>query len=390
MSVARETVAHPTRFLPIGIDRDSKHRFMRILPYSFLLLFFAACSSVPQSEALNARVSGTWQYSEGDYFPNRAEVGDQYLKLEKDGTGTLYSKHSTGAISCRGLLYGALNDRTLVLTEIDEQDDEQDPKVFTYEKEGDTLTFRSEPEIVTVFSKVDAVASGVECKTFSSAEELPNVDVLATQSTNLVYSSGLLYYVSDETVEIQKYSLSSNELGTPITDPAGHYDLRAYEGGAFWIGSGYTAERIDQTDTVLDTVDVSDLITDSFYYFDSAATDGTNLWTQGYNYTTRSSYLVSVNTDEEPDELGDVFPFDLYIRALTWDGNFLWAVGYMSGGGQGVIKIDSATGKVTASYKVPDPTSNYFGIASDRNDDLYLLSETTDAPFRSRIERVTP
>jgi hypothetical protein len=100
---------------------------------------------------------------------------------------------------------------------------------------------------------------------------------------------------------------------------------------------------------------------------------GNVLWLHGFLRDQVVRAFLRVNSDAEPDILISTDTFDTFISALTWDGTNLWA---LVGSGQNalIVQIDVGTIKAIATYRNPDPTVEWRGIAAV-NGNLFLLGE---------------
>lgn len=125
----------------------------------------------------------------------------------------------------------------------------------------------------------------------------------------------------------------------------------------------------DTTNTydVVDTEDLSERLTIRGVAYDPSSS---HLWLHG-GTSNETYYFYEVDAIAEPDVLVRRIWFPRPVRALTFHGPDMWAI--MDVLTSVIVRIDPQSGKVVATYEMPDEVTLWLGLTFGDDGSLYVL-----------------
>jgi hypothetical protein len=343
---------------------------------------FLACNEDDGSTSFDlADPSGTWEHVAGE-LPLLSEslpagVDLRYLVLAPDRTGGLHAQMigTGGGPWCQDLIYSRTVDSGLVLQVYDDGGHVQRKMLVGFDREADTLRLGDGRGHAAIFAARDAVPAELDCFRLSvlSRRELGNYPA---SGTGLAYDGALLIYTREDPETIlDRIDPETGIAGTPLNLPFPFTLVQATEDAtSLWTvcrcspavavrrdADGSELDRID-TQTFANPINIRSLAHDE---------TGNVLWLHGLD-ATGPSRLLRVDSDAEPDVLIRSVNLDLYLEAMTWNGDALWAVDSTSGR-QAVLEIDPVQAQVVRTYRSPDPDLSLRAIGAVGNR-LFLLA----------------
>ena len=216
----------------------------------------------------------------------------------------------------------------------------------------------------------EAVPSELQCEPLPIAqrwEGLPEPNYF----TDVVPLGGNLVYTSyDRTLE--QFDPSSGSMGPSLGSSASRH-VQDVQAGKFWshCGCGGSPEAFlhDTTNTydVVDTEDLSERLTIRGVAYDPSSS---HLWLHG-GTSNETYYFYEVDAIAEPDVLVRRIWFPRPVRALTFHGPDMWAI--MDVLTSVIVRIDPQSGKVVATYEMPDEVTLWLGLTFGDDGSLYVL-----------------
>jgi hypothetical protein len=326
-------------------------------------LGFLACNE-DNSDSLDlADPAGTWEHVAGD-LPLLEEslpagVDLRYLVLASDQTGGLHAKME-GAGSgawCQDLIYSRTVDAGIVLQVYDDAGHVQRKMLVGFDRNADTLRLGDGRGHTAVFANRDGIPADFDCFPLRivNRHELGNYPA---SGTGLAYDGELLIYTREdpETV-LDRIDPETGIPGVPLNLPFPFTLVQATEErSSLWTVcrcSPGVAVRRDEDGDELDRVDTQSFPTPiniRALAHDEAANI---LWLFGLD-ATGPNRLLRVDSDADPNVLVQALSLDLYLEAMTWNGEALWAVDSTSGR-QAVLEIDPSEPQVVRTFRSPDP-----------------------------------
>lgn len=240
------------------------------------------------------------------------------------------------------------------------------------------LTLTADDGRTATATRVSDVPEEDRCGTLAvenTFENLPDPESF----TGLAFDGNSLWYEEQNTRLVFPINPATGAAGAPANLGGSQFShVHAMQGADFWThcgcGGSQEAQRRTPAGAMVDEVD-----TDTDLGFEigirGIAYDavGNVLWLHGYSYDEGKASFLRVNSNAEPDVLISQDAFDASINALAFDGTHLWAVvGY--GEAARIVEINVGTFKAVKTYKNPDNTLQWRGIAAT-NGSLFLLGE---------------
>lgn len=227
---------------------------------------------------------------------------------------------------------------------------------------------------VALFSRQAMLPSDVTC------EQLQILDQHSVPAPQ--YFGDLAHYGGDLIfngyTQIETFDLTTGTLGTPL-GPNSSRLVQTTEGGFFWThcGCGGSRDAYKRTiSTVFDTVSSEDEMGEPITFRAMAYMDATDrLWLHGRPFDNQYGQFFVMNTNSEPDLVEDTISFNRDIRAMTFDGDHIWAVATVAS--QTIVRLDPVTADVIESYDVPDPDVSWSGLEVVA-DIIYMLGTGLD------------
>jgi len=341
-------------------------------------------------------LSGIWEPTEGDLFAFASGFDFRFLELNDDSTGTAFLEHSkTRSLFCLALIYGRLSDQTLSIDlEAFATVSGILPRNFRYEVDDASLTLNDAAGRSQDFEKIESMPEASRCSSFSEVTAYSGLDANPLSRTGLVYDGTLLWFGGQGFINELLYSFdpSTGALSpSSATRPSSYAEVQAYENFHFWIPAttaSTVASRRDTNDVEDDTIDTElDLMHKLF--IDAMAWDGAHLWLAGQSDANRRRDVIQVDTAAK--SILSTNRFDLELNALTWDGQYFWAI--IAQSASPIVKIDPSTFEAIATYEISgvDPFfHDYLGIAAVGEDLYVLVREWVSDPTTAMIIRATP
>jgi hypothetical protein len=321
-----------------------------------------------------ADATGIWEFTGGTLFEDTGYAAE-FLVLEPDGSGRLNLSSGDGpALTCGPLRYSVGASQSLVL---DDFGLALGTRVFGFELEGDDRL-----ELVDAvgrrasFERASAVDPDRDCGDL--VKQALHKGLPDPQQAGLVFDGTALYYGEDSENALVAVDPATGTAGG-LLRYQGNYVHAAASGGDFWTycGCGENEEAIRTNrdgDQTVDTVETGVELREEIG-IEAIASDPVTgvLWLFGWTDESQGR-LLKVDASGEPDVLLAAFDLDASITGLSFGGNALWA---MNSYGQTLMRIDPATGAVTATFLLPDRSANWRSIAAV-DDQLFLLGDRVD------------
>ncbi|MCB9826162.1 MAG: hypothetical protein H6805_10105 [Planctomycetes bacterium] len=248
----------------------------------------------------------------------------------------------------------------------------------------DALGVADEDGRIALFSRQTELPEDVVAGQLQVLEE--HDDVPRPQFfTDLVLYNNDLVYASDQGF-LERFDPGTGLLLSPLANTQSRLP-QTVQGSHFWTHCGCGGSRDAyrrSLGTVYDTVSSESEMGGPITFRAMAYVPNTDrLWLHGRAFDDQFGRFYVMNTLSEPDVVETTVPFNRDLRALAVDGAFFW--GLITVGSQAVVLIDPTTGRVTASYEVPDENVSWNGLVVVGND-LWLVG--TDLLGGGRLVRV--
>ena len=196
----------------------------------------------------------------------------------------------------------------------------------------------------------------------------------------LAYDGVSLWYEEENTGKAYPVDPATGTVGTPVDIGffSQYSHVHAMQASDFWThcGCGNNEKAVRRSaggsdvDTVDTDVDLGEKLNIRALAFDPA---GGVLWIAGNRFDTYEGRLLQVATDVEPDLVVSSAAFATELRALTFDGSNLWGLTWDTP--PGLLRIDPATARATATYSVPEASIEWRGVAAVAGQ-LFLVGST--------------
>ena len=333
-------------------------------------------------------LSGTWQFTSGDFLPAQQLGNLQSLILNDDGTGSVNSISTIGNIQgCASITYIALSNDVLALNlgafgthaharsvhhlghlsanvlpqVIFGGGVQEGTQLVNFTLVGDTLTITDTDGAVATFAR--HAGSQPACLPTSMPEliSLPvNQDQQPQQGGEFLITDGTNLFYSTDAQSVQAISPSDGSAGASISLTNEPTTLYGIDGtGNLWLdyGSGGSSLYVyDQAGQSVATLNLGQPPYNLNVNIGAIAFDGSTLW-------------VYANDEE----------FGLSQGLAAANGK-LWAIGFFLT--PVIAEIDPATGNAISTYSMPYPPSGNYrgGLAVIGNDFYSFLDDVNGAP----------
>jgi len=224
---------------------------------------------------------------------------------------------------------------------------------------------------IALFRKVTELPPEADCGTLEVLDRFDGLPPAQFFSDLVLFNGDLVYSTS---TEIQAFDLATDTLAAPLGATSGRL-VQTTQGGFLWThcGCGGSRDAFKRTllilaDTVSSETEMGGPITFRAMAF-STTTD--RLWLHGRDFDDQFGRFYVMNTNGEPDIIDQQISFNRDLRALAFDGTELW--GLVTVASQSVVRIDTATGQVLASFEVPDEDVSWGGLVFDDLGQMYLM-----------------
>ena len=331
---------------------------------------------------------GTWVLDGGSALPDfiqglatfstTADVTG--LKINADGTGRVFFRdRQTDARDC-ARVFALFDGETMVLdfgaettTDVVFNTALEDTTFFypVVVASQDSLGIADETGLVALFSRVASIPPELDCGSLTVTDRfdgLPGPQFF----TDLVLLNGNLNFNSGDG-QIETFDLKTDTLIAPL-GPSNSRLVQTVEDGFFWThcGCGGSRDAFKRSlTTVVDTVSSESNMGGPITFRAIAYNDQTDrLWLHGRRFSDSFGRFFVTNTNVEPDVVEQEISFNRDLRALSFDNGALW--GIVTVATQTVVQIDTTTGKVIASYEVPDEDVSWSGLTFDANN-MYMV-----------------
>ncbi|MGE0191598.1 MAG: hypothetical protein AB7T63_06095 [Planctomycetota bacterium] len=248
----------------------------------------------------------------------------------------------------------------------------------------DALGVADETGRIALFSRQAALPDDAVAGQLTVLEE--HDDVPAPQYfTDVVLYGNDLVWASGQGV-LERFDHGTGLLLAPLASTQSRLP-QTVQGSHFWThcgcGGSRDAFRRSLT-TVFDTVSSDDELGGGATFRAMAYVPTTDrLWVHVRPFDDQVGRFHVLDTLGEPNTAEATFAFNRDLRGLAFDGTYLW--GIITVGSQAVVMIDPTTGRVVASYEVPDEDVSWAGLVTVGNG-IWLLG--TDLLGGGRLVRV--
>ena len=357
-------------------------------------------------------LSGTWQYTSGDFLPDQQLGNLQSLILNSDGTGSVNSESSTGNVQgCASMTYIVLSSNVLALN-IGEFGthahargvhhlgsafiDDAPQTIFGGGVTGGTelLNFALAGDILTITDANGAVATFTHHADIASqclATSLPTIIDLPSSSAQQPQNGGqflssdgtdLWYSTGDQTAQAIDPSDGSAATSVSLTnEPTTLFAIGS--DGELWLdyGSGGSSLYLySQDGTSVLTLDLTQAPYNLNVNIDAATVDGQTLWL----YVTDESNnqapeLLSIDLSTDTPTLTNTLPFPAEFgvnSGIAFANGKLWLVGFFLT--PAIVEVDPTTGAATATYSLPFLPDGYYyrGGLAVIGSDFYTFTQS--------------
>jgi len=332
-------------------------------------------------------VTGTWQRVSGKIFASTSISSNttnhvEYIIIDGDGTGGLVLRDSDiNLLVCGNVTYGALSNSIIFdLSSFNtavEGGFVSGQKTLVYSfTDANTIEFTDAGGNESIYSRVAAVPDAAKCKTLGLGNRFTFGVRPVSSWGSMAYDGAFLWFAEQGTASLYPINPANGALGAANVLPGGYSYIICCQGTDYWgtcaCGSVSDVKRKTQAGADVDTVDTAAAPISSQLTINCGAWDANNnvLWLAGSNSLANESRLVRINSNANPNVLIGVTRFNVGLRGLTFRNGELW--GLTSAFPQSVIRIDTATFKITDTYSVPDLSIQWVGIAA-AGTQLHLL-----------------
>ena len=363
-------------------------------------------------------LSGTWQFTSGDFLPAQQLGNLQSLILNDDGTGSVNSISTIGNIQgCASITYIALSNDVLALNlgafgthaharsvhhlghlsanvlpqVIFGGGVQEGTQLVNFTLVGDTLTITDTDGAVATFAR--HAGSQPACLPTSMPEliSLPvNQDQQPQQGGEFLITDGTNLFYSTDAQSVQAISPSDGSAGASISLTNEPTTLYGIDGtGNLWLdyGSGGSSLYVyDQAGQSVATLNLGQPPYNLNVNIGAIAFDGSTLWVYANDEANNGapellSFDVSENSSTPP--LTSTLPFAKEFglsQGLAAANGKLWAIGFFLT--PVIAEIDPATGNAISTYSMPYPPSGNYrgGLAVIGNDFYSFLDDVNGAP----------
>jgi hypothetical protein len=364
-------------------------RTPRPLLFLLLLLPLTACSRTekiisPAAPSIQSyappELVGTWVVDSGslmtDFVAGLATFGVTAdvtaIRIGSDGTGNVWLRDRLTGTKDRVQAYVLFDDddNTLVFDFAAELTTDVTFNLalerYTYifplvMADGPRLRFADEEGRIANFSYRVEIPDSLDCEVLDVIERYDGVPAPQFFSDMTTFQGDLMY--ASGTGQLERFQLASQSIGTPF-GPVSSRLPQTSQGSTFWThcGCGGSRDAFRRSLTTLfDTVSSEDEmggpITFRAMAYDPAAD---RLWLHGRPFDSQFGQFYVMNTNGEPDLIEQTLSFNRDLRALAFDGGYLW--GIVTVASQSVVAIDPATAKVAQSWEIPDVDVSWSGL----------------------------
>ncbi len=331
-------------------------------------------------------ILGTWVLDKGYVLPG--------LELDVEVTAFEFPEDGRGHVFVRDRLLGAVNrlrafcvyDGSQMVLDLAREPqlvaDAGRAGVFPMVIiERDELTIADEAGNVALLSRHNVIPPELDTPPLPVVRRFDGLPEPEAIEDVLVFFDGDLLYPSRGN-RIERFDLETETLLDPIPGMEPTYIMAVQNAPApqsFWLrlraGAATRGSRSDLVST-FDEFDLADLGFPMAILGGGAwQEDAERLWLQGLRNERR--FLLSLDTESEPDQIDRILPFDRGVLGLAYDGTHLWAAMFLAT--QILCQIDPSTGKVVATYDVPDDAVFWRGLTFGDDGRMYVLSGAPEA-----------
>ncbi len=304
-------------------------------------------------------LKGSWKHESGAALnEHREDFYLTYIEFNDDGLATVfYEDFSTQAKECNSAIYVHTDENELILSSVSDS-----PKVLTFTIVDENTLELTDGELQTsTFVRETNVPNEFRCHTLREGvrHELP----FRIDSSAEMANDGVSLWVTGRQNGYSHYPIdpSTGVVGEPVEFGFAR-QTRFMQDGDNWSTCGcggntdldrYAANSTATTDTFR-TSTIGELL-----YIRAAAQNPADkiILLHGRDPSSDRRKFATVNAEVEPDTMLDNVEFDLFLASLAFDGELVWAMR-----GRHLMLIDPVEYVVVATYRLPDPTVNWYGV----------------------------
>ncbi len=316
---------------------------------------------------------GAWRVESGFLLEDYVAYTPAYLEFYDDGSAMAFGQDFvTKANSCEPLSYEAAGEEGVIFNSYDEG-----LTVNLFRFDGfDSLTVVGADGSESTFSRTESVPIENVCATLAIEDEIP-VGVEWSGRGELEFDGDSFWFNSGDGKELTRVT-AAGVVHAPVPAPQSFSYIHAMQDQDFWMqdhaGGNETTKRFTLAGVEVDSVDTeTDLGIDA--NLRAAAVDPVSgeFWVQGRPRGEDDYRVLQIDTSTEPDELVDNVLFDIVLRSMSHDGEYLWGIT-----GNRILQIDPATFQVITTYVLPAPEVYPVGIVVEDGKIFLLISDFDD------------
>ncbi|GJM25815.1 MAG: hypothetical protein DHS20C16_22300 [Phycisphaerae bacterium] len=316
---------------------------------------------------------GAWRVESGFLLEGYLPYAPAYLEFDEDGSAMAFGQNfATKANACEPLTYEAAGEGGIIFSSYDE-----DLSVNLFRFDGfDSLTVVEADGSESTFSRADSVPIENVCITLLIEDEIP-VGVEWGGRGELEFDGDAFWFNSGDGKELTRVT-ATGVVHAPVPAPQSFSYLHAMQDQDFWTqdhaGGNETTKRFTQAGVEVDSVDTKlDLGIDTNLRAAAVDPNSEELWVQGRPRGEDDYRVLQIDTSAEPDVLVDSVLFDISLRSMSHDGEYLWGIT-----SNRILQIDPATFEAATTYVLPDPEVYPVGIVVEDDKIFLLISDFED------------